>query len=124
MSLGAWEYNLLRSWIEAYSKKTLETQYDKDSNSIIVNMGLAHEFSGCRKSQTKLTMKMRSGQSYCKEIIKKDFNFDREVRINWEEFIDCANNKDLAKKSFRCLKWECGAHFRIAKCTTIEDFAF
>ena len=108
VSLGAWEYNLLSSWVEAYSKEKIQTSYGE--NSIIVNMGLASELSWCGFSKQKVSMKLRDEETkYCKQIT--DWNFkplEGLVRIDLEAFTDCneTNIKYLDSESFQCVDWE------------------
>ena len=111
LSLGVWEYNLLRSWVEAYSKEDIQPSYD--GNSIIINMAPANEFSWCGLSKQKMSVKLRDEDSdspkYCKQIIDWDFNpLQGDVRIDLEAFTDCNKTKKvLDSGSFQCVDWKC-----------------
>lgn len=94
VSLGAWEYNLLSTWVEAYSKEKIPTSYEE--NSIIVNLGAANEFTWCGPSKQKMSMTFRNEErKYCKQITDWDFNplNSGKVRIDLEAFTDCNDNK-------------------------------
>ena len=107
VSLGAWEYNFLRSWVEAYSKEKIQPNYE--DNSIIINMGPANEFSWCEFSKQQISMKLRDeGMMYCKQITHWDYNpLEGDVRIDLAAFRDCSETKnDLDSGSFQCVDWK------------------
>ena len=110
VSLGAWEYNLLSSWVEAFSKEEIKPYYDV--NSIFINMAPANEFSWCGLSKQKITMKLRDEDSdspkYCKQITDWDFNLQEgKVRIDLEDFTNCnETDNDSDTESFQCVDWE------------------
>jgi len=110
VNLGAWEYNLLNSWVEAYSKEMIRPSYG--NNSIVINMGPANEFSWCGLSRQKISMKLTVGDTdspnYCKQLTDLDFNpLEGKVRIDSEAFTNCnQTNYDLDPESFQCVDWE------------------
>lgn len=110
MNLGAWEYNLLHSWVEASSKEMIQPSYE--NNSIVINMGPANEFSWCGLSRQKISVKLTVGDTesptYCKQLTDLDFNpLEGKVRIDLEAFTNCnETNDDLEPESFQCVDWE------------------
>ena len=111
VNLGAWEYNLLNSWVEASSKEMIRPSYG--NNSIVINMGAASQFSWCGLSKQKLSLIMRNYQQsprYCKQINDWEFNLlDGELKIDIENFTDCNDNNtnnDLDPEPFQCVDWE------------------
>ena len=111
MTLGAFEYNLLRSWADEYFNPSqphfIQTLYEE--NSIVVNMGPGSDFTWCGESKQKMSLTMKNSTlNYCKQVINMNFKvLEGQVRINFTEFQNCNNdNQDLDEQSFQCVDWK------------------
>ena len=112
--IGTWQFNLLKTWLDAYTWKNHARITLEKNNSINVDMGLMREFLCLDKRLNhKMTLELESQQDglfYCLTESLSDFLQGNSRMIEFQNLTKCRNKgsskvSNIHTPGLPCLDW-------------------
>ena len=112
--INTWQFNLLKTWLDAYTEKNLAKITLEKNNSITVDMGLMREFLCLdERLKHKMTLELESQQDglfYCLTESHSDFLQGNSRMIEFQNLTECRNRgtsiiSNIHRSGLPCLDW-------------------